>query len=102
MMARPLGKSEQRLLEKVGLRISVDGDVIDLVKRNSPPGEAVAHSLRWQTGPMLDPPEPFLFGRRDQFAVANQASCRVGMIGVKTKDGRHGFSTPNALSVGLR
>jgi hypothetical protein len=35
---------------------------------------------------MLDPAKPFLLGRRQKFAVAQNAGRRVGVIGVDAED----------------
>ena len=83
---RPLAKGEERLPPEIGTGIAVDGDMIDVRERNSGRLQAIFDGEFGEPRPMLRAPKPFLFRRRQQRTIAQDASRRVGVVSVKTKD----------------
>ena len=95
--ARALGQDVERTPEVVDLRVSVDGDVIDIAERESGVGKAPFHRLSGQTRPVLDAAEAFLFSGGDELAVFDESGGGVAMVGVETEDDHKGVRHAAAI-----
>lgn len=72
--------------QQVRLRIAVERDVIDVTERHAGLYEAIADRFGRKPRPMLDAPETLLFRRRNDFAITDDASRRVAMVGVEAEN----------------
>ncbi len=75
-------KDEGEPAPVVDAGLSVHGDVIDLVEGGAAGLQTVIDRLRGQPGPVFDPAEALLFGRGDEFAIAEKARRGVSVISV--------------------
>ncbi len=80
--ARPIGQYIAELAEKIGAPAAIDRNVRDVGEIDVRLLQTIRNSLRGKPGPMLDPAKPFLLGRRQKFAAAQNAGRGVGVIGV--------------------
>src|SRR5690242_5709888 len=76
---RSSGQCERDLLYKIGLRILIDRDVMDLGELDTPSLQTIPDRLRRKARPVLDPPEALLLRSRDQRSVTDQASRGIAM-----------------------
>ena len=89
---RAAPEGEERLLQEVRLGVAVDGDMLDVLEADPGLGQAPAHRLDRQPGPVLDPAEALLLGGGDEQPVAQKAGRTVGVIGVEAEDQGHAHS----------
>ena len=96
---RALRQHVGELLPQVGLRILVDGHVLDLRQSDPGLGEAVADGLARKARPVLDAAEALLLGRRDDLAIADEAGGGIAVERVDAED--RGHPTPFACAAGM-
>src|SRR5262245_59471016 len=77
---RPLQHGIADAAHEIGAGSAVDGDIGEVAKRGTGLLETVADSLAREASPVLDAPEPLLFGGGDDGALAHEAG---GCIAVK-------------------
>ena len=72
-VARPVGQTEQRLAKEIGLGVSIDGDVVEVVHRDAALVQAIPDRFGRKAGPVLGAAEAFLLGRGNHLTIADQA-----------------------------
>jgi hypothetical protein len=84
--ARGPGSEVAQLTPPIAAAVLVNGDMIEVRKRKPRLAQAIGDGLRGEARPVLDAPEAFLLGRRDEHAVAHQRGCGVAVEGVEAED----------------
>src|SRR6266542_5485967 len=75
-----LTKYEHRLLRQVGVGITSDCNMIQIVRRNPAHRQTCLNRSFREARPMLYAPEPFFFHGGDQLAIDDQSRGNVRMI----------------------
>src|SRR5271165_2790687 len=82
-----MGEGECNLPPKVGGRVLIHRDMIDVGQADAGLVQAVANRLARESGPMLDAAKALLLGSCHQSAVTHQACGGVAVKGIDAQDG---------------
>src|SRR5205085_6588125 len=77
---------KEDLLVQVGAGVPRDADVLEIVGGAACFFQAVPNRFRWESGPVLDAPEPLFFGGGHDLAVPQETGGGTGVIGVDAED----------------
>ena len=80
--SRPPHRKVRHLFPEIGASILIDRYHIQIGQADTYFGQAVAYRLRREARPVLDAPEAFLLGSGNQYAILDEASGRVAVVGV--------------------
>lgn len=81
-----MGENKSKPAQIVHARLPINRDVIDFLQSDPRFFEAIIDRAGWQTGPMLDPAESFLFRRRHEFAIDKQTRGGIAVVSVQAQD----------------
>jgi hypothetical protein len=71
--------------------LSVDGDMVDVLERDTRFAKTVIDRLCGQARPMFDAAKPLFFNGRDQLAIFDQARRGIAVISVKAQNGHSDY-----------
>src|SRR6185437_10843261 len=76
---------KRELAAEVRRGILVHGDVVHVGERYAGLAQAISDRLAREAGPVLHPPEAFLFRGRQELAVSEHARRGIAMVGVQAE-----------------